>query len=189
MYTDPKAGFYDSVPYSDGRREVDIPITLTTLRALATKSKGNPWDCFLARAVTDYVREHPDVFGHPVLLPYVIRSVIYLADRKRRGKLSHAYRYQHNLGKVVKKFDPRSMNMQKFSRWFIATFPEGLTMHLKPGERRRGEYSGPHTRTARRGIASNGAMRRAIEAGMLPNTAENRSEAERQMRGPALIEI
>lgn len=163
LYLDVARNLYWDVPLSVGTQTIHVPVLTSALRGA---QRGYPWACWLAEAIMAYAKKHPEEFPHSVLYAYVIASAIFLID-KISGQPAHAFKYKHNFGPYISKFD--TMNRRSFLRFVNGN--KELTLAIKPGRKRRiGEtrIGGNGTGGGRTMTVSHGAKRRAIAAGLIP---------------------
>jgi hypothetical protein len=169
LYTDVKRNLYWTLPYTDAQVRVPVPVLLTAC-IVAKSSRGVPFECVLANAIMEYASQNPEAFPHKVMHAFVIKSRIYLIDRYAPGgQPAHAIRYFHDYGGIAVKFD--KISKRKFLEKFNG---EGFTLSLRPPIKggKKAPYnvvrhSGPaHRKT----VVSRGALRRAIDAGLMPLT-------------------
>lgn len=177
LYIDIRKGLYWLLAFTNAKSKIEIPVTMSSLEKA---KRGEPWECWLAKAITKFSKEHPDAFPHEVKYVYVIRSAIYIVDRYKNGQPSHAVRYFHDRGTVVKQFD--RLSRADFLKFFTENFGEEMILTMRPAVKRGGEDR-PGARDRRRkpdemrhgtgGVqaVSHGAMRRAKDAGLIPLSA------------------
>ena len=170
LYTNYAKKLYDKVPFADGDRHVDVRIMITK-DSVDTTKRGSPFECVLARGIMAYVEQHPDAVPHAVLYAYVTRSAVYLVDKKKDGKISHAVRYMHGFSKMTEAFD--MISREQFLKRFDG---HGFVLKLRPGRKyRTGESAegGNGTGGSRSIKVSRGAEARARAAGLIPSDAEH----------------
>lgn len=162
---DQKRSSWDTVVFSDGTRHVSVPIGMTT-GTIKVAQRGMPYECVLANDIRVFAKANPDAFPHPVIYVYVTRTAVYIADKKKDGRLSHAVRYMHAFSSMTKTFD--TITKRQFIRRFAG---QGFTLTLKPGRKYRGGESkvgGNGKGGSRSHTMSRGAKGRAIAAGLIP---------------------
>jgi hypothetical protein len=131
--------------------------------------RGEPWECWFAKAIMAFAKKQPNAFPHPVIHAYVIRSAIYIIDRVRDGHVSHAVRYHHDRGPLTRVFD--LLSKRSFLRYLER---EGLAKEfdliMRPAESGGHREPSDHVRkhgdpgTGRPPTFSRGAYLRAKEA-------------------------
>jgi hypothetical protein len=183
LYINAKDDVYDRVKVRLGSHSIETNAPANLVRK---STRGSTWECWIVNVIMLLAARSPEVFGHPVLLPYVERNFVWLVYKRTGGRPSHAVRYKHNMSRLTKKFD--EMGRERFVRYLIANYPsEGPKLILSPPPPRL-FYSGPPVVTGtRKTRISRGAMRRAIDAHLIPNTEANRRESLKQMRGPEFV--
>jgi hypothetical protein len=175
LYIDVKNNIYWNLKVTIAKMTIDH--ILVRLAALEHAKRGYPWSCWLAEAIMDYAKEHPEAFPHKVLYAYVTASVVYLVD-KIDGQPTHAFKYKHNFSSIIMKFDGMTTAQQK--KEFIESIGgEDLLLKLFPGRKRR---FGSHAASVGSGgkgrskVMSYGAKRRAIAAGLMPDIRQSHAD-------------
>lgn len=180
LYIDVEKGFYYLLPFTDSKKKLELPVTI---ESLAHAKRGYPWECWVAQAITKFAKENPDSFSHPVLFVYVIRSAIYIVDRYKNGQPSHAVRYFHDFGPITKKFD--KLPKKKFLKAIngsaddlvLKMRPAKHGGHVEPRKGRRATRDMENPVSKAKGsiggvkAVSRGAMLRAKDAGLIPQSA------------------
>lgn len=174
LYTSYAKKLYDTVKFSDGDRHIDVRVLLDK-DLIESTNRGAPFECVLAYGTTAFAKAHPDAFPHPVIYVYVTRSAVYVVDKKKDGKISHAVRYMHRFSKMTETFD--TITKQQFIRRFDG---HGFVLKLSPGRKYRAGESrvgGNGTGGSRSIKVSRGAEARARAAGLIPSTTEDMATA------------
>jgi hypothetical protein len=174
LYTDAVRGRYWKVSFSDGLKQIPVDIMMTEM-SIVKDRRGIPFECVIAHGVEKFAKDHPDHFPHEVLHVYVTRTAVYIVDRYKDGQPSHAVRYMHSFSRWTHTFD----KMTKAQ--FIAKYDGvGFRLNLNPGRVHRGgeattggNSNGARSRSdgSRSLIVCRGALKRAQDAGLVPNSA------------------
>jgi hypothetical protein len=121
--------------------------------------RGDPAYCAMANAI----KGNSDRFPHPILIPFVTKSSVYIVVGKRKDGIYKAIRYGHNFGSSV------DLNDVGYLRKNPALMEREFT--LRPPRDRRGlvrskkyPHKGGDPRTPQ---APWGTYKRAIKAGLI----------------------
>jgi len=144
----------------------DVNISGKMIHALNGAS-GLTVGCHLSNAVAD--AENRDAFGHDVKLVVVTKTRMVAVTRITGGLPSEGILYHHKLGKFV------DLNDTKKSKAFIKNNPDFferefafLAPRKRPPEKKGGHgRAAPGTEKSRSAVIPNGAMRRAVKAGLI----------------------
>jgi hypothetical protein len=168
FYTDVVQNRYKTLPFSDAKHTIQVPMTP---EALMKSRPGISSDCWIVHAVM----ENKHLFPHLVAHVHVTRSTVQIVDRYCKGEPSHTIRYVHPFSKLLQLFD--KMKKRKFTKyWMTDMGGKTLTLTLQPRPERHGEGGYPrHSRETNtlKKVMSRGALQRAKDAGfiILPDQA------------------
>jgi|SRR5215469_167556 len=166
LYTDDHLKNYLPAIWTDGKREIDVPITLAK-HFVRRASRGIPWTCLLAEAVRELAHQQPALFPHKVKLVYVIGSAVYILTHvpRRVGGTFRCVRYAHNFTRHLRRFDTFSNRrfLREFADADIVATLKVPKKHGAPGY--RGNGGGNSDGKVR---ILKGAHRRAVDAGIIP---------------------
>ena len=149
----------------------DVEIDGSLLHAL----KGQPGNN-LACHMCYTSKENAEKFPHPFYFASFTRSTaLIVSELDKRGQPSHVVRYDHSYADLVE------LNDKDFEKKYVKQHPEVVerTFTLRKPRHTRPFYKEPatHTRnpkpTGRRSFVHQGALRRAVDAGLMPAALES----------------
>lgn len=167
---------FDYIEYSDGKHTIPMNIMMTG-DLIDTTARGIPYECIISKGIQAFANANPMVFPHKVLYVYVIKCTVYIVDEIKKGKISHAWRYQHSFSGLAKTFD--KISAKAFKERYDGV---GFNLRLRPPPppqtgrppgRPKGS-SGTHSH-----IISRGALGRAQDAGLVPRSGDEEAETSR----------
>jgi hypothetical protein len=180
LWLDFDENLFWSVPLSVGTANVSLPVSISSLRRA---ERGYPWSCWAAEAIKAHVKANPkgsaNGFPHDFIDVYVIASALFIIDKRYGATPTHAVKYKHNFGPIIKKFD--SMSKAEFLKEINGERKE-LVLHIKPGRKYRGgesQIGGNGGGGSRSIIVSRGARRRAEAAKLLPPRTGHLTSAQK----------
>lgn len=159
-----------TVRVTDAKR--DVTVNGNAAQALAAY-QGVTIGCAVSNVVIQ--PDNAKTFPHPVLLVAVTKSSVLVVDRlNRSGQPSHAVRYHHNYGHIVDRNDRGTL--KKMVAENPSIMERAFTLRV-PRKFRSGEW--PDRKSGRKTVRTvyRGALRRAIEAGLISEAASNQLDA------------
>jgi hypothetical protein len=159
IYYAPKKGSFWTVPYSEGKRTIELRRTEKEVR------EGKP-GISIGCMNTLCILHHKKKFPHPVYLAAVTKSVAYVVDKIKDGVPVHAVRYVHNDRYGVNAHDKKGGR-----EWLINSGAADFVLRLKPRKKQgRGGtlfQKANHQGRERVPTIPYGALGRAVEAGLI----------------------